>query len=158
MSDFEAAFLQFCWAMLFSVIYSFLALQDVMFRESRRPRGDPEVLAAQSREQYYKVLIRKRWCSSISPWYPCGNSQFSPYELSFFFSWRTNCKYSHWESVVLESFQPIFHILQKLQQGTYSYSMYVFHKRIYNNVSQYVIAYTCIATMICEWHMFGCPT
>ncbi|KAL0443835.1 UNVERIFIED_CONTAM: protein conserved only in the green lineage, chloroplastic [Sesamum latifolium] len=28
---------------------------DVMFRESRRPRGDPEVLAAQSREQYYKL-------------------------------------------------------------------------------------------------------
>ncbi|XP_057792371.1 protein CONSERVED ONLY IN THE GREEN LINEAGE 160, chloroplastic [Salvia miltiorrhiza] len=28
---------------------------DVMFRESRRPRGDPVVLAAQSREQYYKL-------------------------------------------------------------------------------------------------------
>lgn len=26
-----------------------------MFRELRRPRGDPNVLAAQSREQYYKV-------------------------------------------------------------------------------------------------------
>lgn len=26
-----------------------------MFRELRRPRGDPEVLAAQSREQYFKV-------------------------------------------------------------------------------------------------------
>ncbi|KAJ0053243.1 hypothetical protein Pint_02414 [Pistacia integerrima] len=28
---------------------------DVMFRELRRPRGDPEVLAAQSREQYLKL-------------------------------------------------------------------------------------------------------
>lgn len=28
---------------------------DVMFREIRRPRGDPEVLAAQSREQYFKL-------------------------------------------------------------------------------------------------------
>ncbi|KAG8386808.1 hypothetical protein BUALT_Bualt03G0187300 [Buddleja alternifolia] len=28
---------------------------DVMFRESRRPKGDPEVLAAQSREQYNKL-------------------------------------------------------------------------------------------------------
>ncbi|KAI6697241.1 hypothetical protein NL676_017360 [Syzygium grande] len=28
---------------------------DVMFRELRRPRGDPNVLAAQSREQYYKL-------------------------------------------------------------------------------------------------------
>lgn len=27
-----------------------------MFRELRKPRGDPEVLAAQSREQYFKVL------------------------------------------------------------------------------------------------------
>ena len=27
-----------------------------MFRELRRPRGDPEVLAAQSREQYFKVI------------------------------------------------------------------------------------------------------
>lgn len=32
-----------------------LALQDFMIRESRRTRGDPVVLAAQSREQYYKV-------------------------------------------------------------------------------------------------------
>ncbi|GMG98528.1 hypothetical protein Nepgr_000368 [Nepenthes gracilis] len=28
---------------------------DVMFRELRRPQGDPEMLAAQSREQYYKL-------------------------------------------------------------------------------------------------------
>ncbi|XP_021769816.1 uncharacterized protein LOC110734060 [Chenopodium quinoa] len=28
---------------------------DVMLREIRQPRGDPEVLAAQSREQYYKL-------------------------------------------------------------------------------------------------------
>ncbi|EPS57292.1 hypothetical protein M569_17527 [Genlisea aurea] len=28
---------------------------DVMFREARRPRGDPESLASQSREQYYKL-------------------------------------------------------------------------------------------------------
>ncbi|KAL2483427.1 ATP synthase protein I related [Forsythia ovata] len=28
---------------------------DVMFREAKRPRGDPDVLAAQSREQYYKL-------------------------------------------------------------------------------------------------------
>lgn len=28
---------------------------DVMFRELRRPQGDPEVLAAQSREQYFKL-------------------------------------------------------------------------------------------------------
>ncbi|XP_010277031.1 PREDICTED: uncharacterized protein LOC104611596 isoform X2 [Nelumbo nucifera] len=28
---------------------------DVMFRELRRPRGDPQVLAAQSREQYFKL-------------------------------------------------------------------------------------------------------
>ncbi|KAK4487057.1 hypothetical protein RD792_006372 [Penstemon davidsonii] len=28
---------------------------DVMFRESKKPRGDPEVLAAQSREQYFKM-------------------------------------------------------------------------------------------------------
>ncbi|PON43126.1 ATP synthase protein I-like protein [Parasponia andersonii] len=28
---------------------------EVMFRELRRPRGDPEVLAAQSREQYFKL-------------------------------------------------------------------------------------------------------
>ncbi|KAL8461111.1 hypothetical protein ACS0TY_032547 [Phlomoides rotata] len=28
---------------------------DVMFREARRPKGDPEVLAAQSREQYFKL-------------------------------------------------------------------------------------------------------
>lgn len=33
----------------------FIHVQDVMFREIRRPRGDPEVLAAQSREQYFKV-------------------------------------------------------------------------------------------------------
>lgn len=32
-----------------------LVLQDFMIRESRRTRGDPVVLAAQSREQYYKV-------------------------------------------------------------------------------------------------------
>lgn len=31
---------------------------DVMFRELRRPRGDPDVLAAQSREQYYKLKNR----------------------------------------------------------------------------------------------------
>lgn len=30
-------------------------LQDAMLREIRRPKGDPEVLAAQSREQYFKV-------------------------------------------------------------------------------------------------------
>jgi ATP synthase protein I len=30
-------------------------LQDVMFRELRRPRGDPEVQAAKDREQYFKV-------------------------------------------------------------------------------------------------------
>ncbi|OWM78709.1 hypothetical protein CDL15_Pgr002880 [Punica granatum] len=28
---------------------------DVMFRESRRPRGDPKVLAARSREQYFQL-------------------------------------------------------------------------------------------------------
>ncbi|XP_074276064.1 protein CONSERVED ONLY IN THE GREEN LINEAGE 160, chloroplastic [Silene latifolia] len=28
---------------------------DVMLRETKKPRGDPEVLAAQSREQYYKL-------------------------------------------------------------------------------------------------------
>ncbi|KAL8140440.1 hypothetical protein V2J09_006461 [Rumex salicifolius] len=28
---------------------------DVMFRELRKPRGDPKVLAAQAREQYYKL-------------------------------------------------------------------------------------------------------
>ncbi|KAL0740737.1 hypothetical protein Bca4012_082250 [Brassica carinata] len=28
---------------------------DVMFRDLRRPRGDPEVLAAESREQYFKL-------------------------------------------------------------------------------------------------------
>lgn len=28
-----------------------------MFRELRQPRGDPAVLASQSREQYFKVLI-----------------------------------------------------------------------------------------------------
>ncbi|KAI5661858.1 hypothetical protein M9H77_21181 [Catharanthus roseus] len=28
---------------------------DVMFREIRRPKGDPEALAAQSREQYFKL-------------------------------------------------------------------------------------------------------
>ncbi|GMI68520.1 CONSERVED ONLY IN THE GREEN LINEAGE 160 [Hibiscus trionum] len=28
---------------------------DVMFRELRRPQGDPELLAAQSREQYFKL-------------------------------------------------------------------------------------------------------
>ncbi|KAH9742855.1 protein CONSERVED ONLY IN THE GREEN LINEAGE 160 [Citrus sinensis] len=28
---------------------------DVMFRELRKPRGDPEVLAAQSKEQYFKL-------------------------------------------------------------------------------------------------------
>lgn len=28
---------------------------DVLLRESRQPQGDPEVLAAQSREQYYKL-------------------------------------------------------------------------------------------------------
>lgn len=33
-------------------------LQDVMFQEIRRPRGDPKVLAVQSREQYYKVTYR----------------------------------------------------------------------------------------------------
>lgn len=27
-----------------------------MFRELRKPRGDPEVLAAQAREQYFKVF------------------------------------------------------------------------------------------------------
>lgn len=31
---------------------------DVMLRESRQPKGDPEVLAAQSREQYYKLKNR----------------------------------------------------------------------------------------------------
>lgn len=36
-----------------------LVLQDVMFRDIRRPKGDPEVLAAQSREEYFKV------CSDI---------------------------------------------------------------------------------------------
>ncbi|ESQ51675.1 hypothetical protein EUTSA_v10016897mg [Eutrema salsugineum] len=29
--------------------------REVMFRELRRPRGDPQVLAAESREQYYKL-------------------------------------------------------------------------------------------------------
>lgn len=32
-----------------------------MFREIRKPRGDPEVLAAQSREQYFKVLSCSMW-------------------------------------------------------------------------------------------------
>ncbi|KAK8673669.1 hypothetical protein V6N13_111987 [Hibiscus sabdariffa] len=32
-----------------------LVASDVMFRELRRPQGDPEVLAAQSREQYFKL-------------------------------------------------------------------------------------------------------
>lgn len=27
-----------------------------MLRETRRPKGDPKVLAAKSREQYFKVL------------------------------------------------------------------------------------------------------
>uniref|UniRef100_A0A5B6YWP5 CGL160/ATPI domain-containing protein n=1 Tax=Davidia involucrata TaxID=16924 RepID=A0A5B6YWP5_DAVIN len=31
---------------------------DVMFRELRRPKGDPKVLAAQSREQYFKMKKR----------------------------------------------------------------------------------------------------
>ncbi|XP_010522104.1 PREDICTED: uncharacterized protein LOC104800846 [Tarenaya hassleriana] len=31
---------------------------EVMFRELRQPRGDPEVLAAQSREQYFKLKKR----------------------------------------------------------------------------------------------------
>ncbi|KAL0002111.1 hypothetical protein SO802_015892 [Lithocarpus litseifolius] len=31
---------------------------DVMFREIRKPRGDPEVLAAQSRERYFKLKKR----------------------------------------------------------------------------------------------------
>lgn len=31
--------------------------QDVMFRELRKPKGDPKILAAQSREQYLKVLV-----------------------------------------------------------------------------------------------------
>lgn len=42
--------------MLLSLISTSFSLQEVMFRESRRARGDPQVLAAQSREQYYKVL------------------------------------------------------------------------------------------------------
>lgn len=29
-----------------------------MLREARRPQGDPEVLAAQSREQYFKVSVK----------------------------------------------------------------------------------------------------
>lgn len=37
-----------------------------MFREIRKPRGDPEVLTAQSREQYFKVLSCSMWeCHSI---------------------------------------------------------------------------------------------
>lgn len=32
-----------------------------MLREIRKPRGDPEVLAAQSREQYFKVLSCSMW-------------------------------------------------------------------------------------------------
>ncbi|KAH9609966.1 hypothetical protein KSS87_004169 [Heliosperma pusillum] len=31
---------------------------DVMLRETKKPRGDPEVLAAQSREQYFKLKNR----------------------------------------------------------------------------------------------------
>lgn len=34
---------------------NFSISQDVMFREVRRPKGDPKVLAAQSTEQYLKV-------------------------------------------------------------------------------------------------------
>lgn len=40
-------------------------LQEVMFRELRRPRGDPEVLASQSREQYFKVINCVIWDSYI---------------------------------------------------------------------------------------------
>lgn len=34
-----------------------LIVQDVIFREISRPKGDLEVVAAQSREQYFKVTI-----------------------------------------------------------------------------------------------------
>uniref|UniRef100_A0A6N2MD56 CGL160/ATPI domain-containing protein n=1 Tax=Salix viminalis TaxID=40686 RepID=A0A6N2MD56_SALVM len=34
---------------------SAIVFLEVMFRELRQPRGDPEVLAAQSREQYFKL-------------------------------------------------------------------------------------------------------
>lgn len=34
-----------------------------MFRELRRPRGDPKVLASQSREQYFKVINCGVWDS-----------------------------------------------------------------------------------------------
>lgn len=133
---FEAEYCIVCWAMLFSVIYPFFIPQDVMFRESKRPRGDPEVLAAQSREQYYKVLLYNRWCSSMFSWYPVGTLSYSLWILSLFFSWRTDCKYSHWESVASVWFQPIFHILLKLQQGTY----------------------IALLAMICGWYMFGFST
>lgn len=36
-------------------------LQEVMFRELRKPRGDPEVLAAEYREQYFKVPPFNSW-------------------------------------------------------------------------------------------------
>jgi hypothetical protein len=43
------------------VVLSTYGRQDVMFRELRRPQGDPEVLAAQSREQYFKVPFCSIW-------------------------------------------------------------------------------------------------
>lgn len=37
-----------------------------MFQELRRPRGDPEFLASQSREQYLRVINCSTWVSYIT--------------------------------------------------------------------------------------------
>lgn len=42
-------------ALLYDGTFIIPVLQDAMLREIRRPKGDPEVLAAESREQYFKV-------------------------------------------------------------------------------------------------------
>lgn len=105
---------------------TFSGLQDVMFRESRRPKGDPEVLAAQSREQYFKVLTFHKLCSSVVSWLSSQELSIFSCEFSFFLSWKTDCNCSHWESVAWELFQPIYLILQKLQLGTSSYYIFVF--------------------------------
>lgn len=105
-----------------------LSLQDVMFRESRRPIGDPEVLAAQSREQYYKVHACNGLHSSVNYITVLKSGDLSfPFKLYFFSSWRTSCSYSHWELGALEFFQHIFHILQKLQQGAQNFCINLFH-------------------------------
>lgn len=78
----ELVFLEML-VMLLSLISISSSLQEVMLRESRRAKGDPQVLTAQSREQYYKVLKYNKSMLFYIVMVSKSRTQFSSCKLFF---------------------------------------------------------------------------